>query len=47
MLDLNTRDRLSKVSYQKPAWSEFQADCNGVERTLEKVRTYLNLQKEI
>lgn len=47
MLEANTRERYSKRSYDITAWSEFQADANAVERTLEKVRSYLKLQKEI
>lgn len=47
MLETNTRERYSRKSYDTPAWSEFQADANAVERTLEKVRSYLKLQKDI
>ena len=47
MLETNSRERMSRKSYDVTAWSAFQADANAVERTLEKVRTYLKLQKEI
>ncbi len=46
MLETNTRERRSKSSYEYTAWSQFQADCNGVERTIEKVREYLKFKKE-
>ncbi len=46
LLDTNSRERRSKKSYETTAWSEFQADANAVERTLEQVRNYLKLQKE-
>ncbi len=42
----NARERRSKDGYEKPAWSEFQADCNAVERTLESIRTFLKISKE-
>lgn len=45
MQETNTRNRQSLKSYELPAWSEFQADCNAVERTLEKVRNYLKLKE--
>ena len=32
MQEANTRKRQSLDSYELPAWSEFQADCNAVER---------------
>jgi hypothetical protein len=40
------RERRKKSAYDKPAFSEFQADCNGYERALEEVLTYLKLTKE-
>jgi hypothetical protein len=40
------RVRRDKSAYDKPAFSEFQADCNGYERALEEVRNYLKITKE-
>ena len=45
-LEANSSLRRSKSAYDKPAYSEFQADCNGVERALEEVRIYLKITKE-
>ena len=45
-LSSNSITRRSKSAYDKPAYSEFQADCNGYERALEEVRIYLKLIKE-
>lgn len=45
-LEANSRDRRSKKNYDKPAFSEFQADCNAYERGLEEIRTLINFTKE-
>ncbi len=45
-LRANSRTRRSMTAYEKPAYSEFQADCNAYERALEEVRTYLKFTKE-
>lgn len=45
-LQENAVQRRSKRSYDMPAYSEFQADCNGVERTCESLLTILKLTKE-
>ena len=45
-LKANAKLRREKGAYDKPAFSEFQADCNGYERALEEVLTYLKLTKE-
>jgi len=45
-LESNSKSRRSKCAYDKPAFSEFQADCNGYERALEEVLTYLKIRKE-
>ena len=42
----NAKDRSSKTSYAKPAWSEFQADANGFERALTDVLTILRFTKD-
>ncbi len=42
----NTKARVSLSSYDKPAWSEFQADSNGYERALTEVLNYLNFTTE-
>ena len=34
----------NKKDYSMPAWSEFQADANAVDRTLKKVRSYLKFK---
>ena len=47
LIDENSRRRRSKKSFEKAGWSEFQADCNAVERTLEEVRKYLKITKEL
>lgn len=44
-LDEVARTRRSKDAYEKPAFAEFMADCNGAERTINKVLGYLNLKK--
>lgn len=46
MLEVNSRERMSKKSYEITAWSQYQADTNATERTIEKVRSLLKLQKE-
>jgi hypothetical protein len=46
-IDANAKSRRSKGAYDKPAFSEFQADCNGYERALEEMLTYLKITKEI
>jgi len=45
-LKSNAKTRRSKTGYDKPAFSEFQADCNAVERTLEMVQNLLKITKE-
>lgn len=42
----NAKLRREKGAYDKPAFSEFQADCNGYERALEEVLKYLEITKE-
>lgn len=42
----NAKLRRDRSAYDKPAYSEFQADCNGYERALEEVLHYLKLTKE-
>ena len=42
----NRRTRISKDSYEKPAWAEYQADSNGFERALSKVQDYLKFTQE-
>lgn len=42
----NAKRRRSKKSFEKAGWSEFQADCNAVERTLDEVRKYLKFTKD-
>jgi hypothetical protein len=37
----NNEKRISLTSYEKPAWSEYQADANGYERALNDVLNYL------
>lgn len=38
----NTRKRISTASFEKPAWSEYQADSNGYERALTEVLSLIN-----
>jgi len=45
-LEANSKIRRSRDAYDKPAYSEFQADCNAYERALEEVRSYLKIIKE-
>jgi len=45
-IEANAKSRRSKGAYDKPAFSEFQADCNGYERALEELLTYLKITKE-
>jgi hypothetical protein len=42
----NNQERIEKSSYEKPAWSEYQADANGFERAIDKIQNYLNFTKE-
>lgn len=42
----NSKARTALSSYDKPAWSEFQADTNGYERALTEVLEYLKFTKE-
>lgn len=42
----NQSKRISSDSYNKPAWSEFQADANGYERALTEVISLLKFTKE-
>jgi len=37
----NTKARIALDSYNKPAWSEFQADTNGYERGLTEILSLL------
>ncbi len=41
MLLENKKSRNKKDSYEMPAWSEFQADANAVERTVDRIRHLL------
>lgn len=45
-IDSVQRERRKKSAYDKPSFSEFQADCNGYERAWEEVLTYLKITKE-
>jgi hypothetical protein len=45
-LHANAKLRRERGAYDKPAFSEFQADCNGYERALEEVLSYLKITKE-
>lgn len=45
-LKSNRKLRRERSAYDKPAFSEFQADCNGYERALEEVLEYLKITKE-
>ena len=42
----NAKKRIADSSYEKPAWSESQADANGYERALTDVLEYLKFTKE-
>ena len=42
----NTKARIAKSSYDKPAFSEYQADANGYARALEEVQQLLQFTKE-
>ena len=42
----NIKSRVDKNSYDKPAWSEFQADANGFERAIMQVQQLLKFTKE-
>lgn len=42
----NNQERIEKSSYEKPAWSEYQADANGFERAIDKIQNYLNFTKD-
>lgn len=42
----NNKSRIDKSSYDKPAWSEYQADTNGYERALKTVQQLLQFTKE-
>lgn len=42
----NNKSRIDKGSYEKPAWSEFQADANGYERALSNIQQLLQFTKE-
>ena len=46
MREDNHRSRVDKYSYEKPAWSEYQADCNGFERCIDQIQNYLKFAKE-
>lgn len=45
-VEANNKIRRDRGAYDKPAYSEFQADCNGYERALEEVLLYLKITKE-
>ena len=45
-VESNNKIRRDRNAYDKPAFSEFQADCNGYERALEEVLDYLKITKE-
>lgn len=42
----NAKSRVDKASYEKPAWSEYQADTNGYERACLHILEYLKFTKE-
>lgn len=42
----NNKARISKSSYDKPAFSEYQADANGYARALEEIQQLLKFTKE-
>lgn len=42
----NAKKRRANNSYEKPAWSESQADANGYERALTEVLELLKFTKE-
>ena len=42
----NEKARISKSAYDKPAFSEYQADANGYARALEEVQQLLKFTKE-
>lgn len=42
----NAKSRVDKASYDKPAWSEYQADTNGYERACNHILEYLKFTKE-
>ena len=42
----NSKARIAKTSYDKPAWSEYQADANGYERACSDVLEYLKFTQE-
>ena len=42
----NDKDRTSKSAYDKPAFSEYQADANGYARALEEVQQLLKFTKD-
>lgn len=42
----NNKARIAKSAYDKPAFSEYQADANGYARALEEVQQLLKFTKE-
>lgn len=46
MKDENSKARTALSSYDKPAWSEFQADANGYERALTEILLLLKFTKD-
>jgi hypothetical protein len=45
-VETNSSERRRKSTYDKPAWSEFQADSNGYERALTEIKELLKFTKE-
>lgn len=44
--ETNKKGRISLQAYDKPSWSEFQADSNGYERALTEVLSLLKFTKD-
>lgn len=43
-LDICASERKKRKAYFMPAWSEYQADCNATERTLQQVINLITLE---
>lgn len=41
-IEASRKESITKSSYDKPAWSEYQADNNGYERAVREVISLLN-----
>lgn len=46
MEQTNDKDSRKKSHYEKPAWSEFQADAIGYSRALSEIKLLLKFTKE-